>query len=181
VSDRYQLIVIGGGPAGLAAAIAARETGLESVLILERGPGLGGILPQCVHTGFGLTYFQEELTGPEYARRFIEKVQALRIEYKTSTTVLSIGADKTVVAVNDADGYLRWETEAVVLATGCRERPRGAISITGTRPAACSTANAAPSSFSSCVMVDGSPVVPNAMIASVPAETCQSIKRAYVS
>ncbi|MCL2817739.1 MAG: FAD-dependent oxidoreductase [Clostridiales bacterium] len=143
MENKYQLIVIGGGPAGLAAAIAAKENGLQKVLIIERAPRLGGILHQCVHTGFGLTYYQEELTGPEYARRFVERARELGIEHKTSTMVLSIEAGKTVVAVNDTDGLLRLQTQAVVLAMGCRERPRGALPIAGTRPAGVFTAGAA--------------------------------------
>ncbi|MBQ4293544.1 MAG: FAD-dependent oxidoreductase [Lachnospiraceae bacterium] len=132
---RHDLIIIGGGPAGLAAAISAREAGIEDILILERDKELGGILNQCIHNGFGLHTFQEELTGPEYAARFIEKAQALSIPYLLNTMVMNISGDRIVTAMNRTDGFFTLEAGAIILAMGCRERPRGALNIPGFRPA----------------------------------------------
>ena len=132
---RHNLIIIGGGPAGLAAAISAREAGIEDILILERDKELGGILNQCIHNGFGLHTFQEELTGPEYAARFIEKAQALSIPYLLNTMVMNISGDRIVTAMNRTDGFFTLEAGAIILAMGCRERPRGALNIPGFRPA----------------------------------------------
>lgn len=137
------LVIIGGGPAGLAAAVAAREAGVRDILILERDSELGGILNQCVHNGFGLHTFREELTGPEYADRYVRKVQSMEIDYKLNTMVLELGADRTVTAVNREDGLFRVKAGAVILAMGCRERSRGALSIPGTRPAGIYTAGTA--------------------------------------
>ena len=135
----YNLIIIGGGPAGLAAAVAAYDAGERSILILERDTRLGGILNQCIHNGFGLHTFQEELTGPEYAQRFIDEVQQRGILYKLDTMVLSIGTgegdEKQVTAVNETDGLLLLKAKALILTMGCRERSRGALNIPGFRPA----------------------------------------------
>ncbi len=137
------LVIIGGGSAGMAAAISAYEAGVRDILILERDKEPGGILLQCIHNGFGLHTFGEELSGPAYAERYTKKVQELEIEIKLSTMVLHIGEDKTVTYTNPQEGYTTVQARAIILAMGCRERPRGAIGIPGTRPVGVWTAGTA--------------------------------------
>lgn len=132
---KTEIAIIGGGPAGLAAAVAAREAGVEDILIIERDNELGGILNQCIHNGFGLHTFKEELTGPEYAERYIEKVEELQIPYMLHTIVVDIGEDKVITVMNKERGMFRIEAKAIILAMGCRERSRGALNIPGYRPA----------------------------------------------
>lgn len=137
------LVIIGGGPAGMSAAVAAYDAGLRDILILERDCALGGILRQCIHNGFGLHRFHEELTGPEYAYRYEQQVLERAIPFKLNTMVLDITPDKVVTAMNSEDGVFTLKAKTIILAMGCRERPKGALNICGTRPAGIFTAGTA--------------------------------------
>ena len=143
ITRNCDLVIIGGGPAGMAAAVAAREAGLSDILILERDDSLGGILRQCIHNGFGLHRFGEELTGPEYAYRYEKQVRELGIPFMLNTMVVEISENKTVTAMNSEYGIFTIEAKAIILAMGCRERPKGALNIAGRRPAGIYTAGTA--------------------------------------
>ena len=138
-----KILIIGGGPAGLAAAIAAHEAGCRDILLLERDEHLGGILQQCIHNGFGLHYFHEELTGPEYAYRFIRRFRELGIPFQCQSMVIGLAPDRTATCMSREHGLQHFRPDAVVLAMGCRERPRGALGIPGDRPAGVITAGTA--------------------------------------
>lgn len=140
---KASLVIVGGGPAGMSAAVAAYKAGVTDLLILEREAHLGGILRQCIHNGFGLHKFGEELTGPEYAARYAEQVKELGIPYKVGTMVTGITEDKVITAVNPTDGIMHIQADAIILAMGCRERPKGALNIAGARPSGIYTAGTA--------------------------------------
>ena len=143
VIRKAELVIIGGGPAGMSAAVAAYDAGIRDIIILERDKGLGGILRQCIHNGFGLHKFGEELTGPEYAYRYENQVLERAIPFKLNTMVLDITSDRVVTAINSEDGIFTIEAGAIILAMGCRERPKGALNIAGTRPSGIFTAGCA--------------------------------------
>ena len=129
------LVIIGGGPAGMAAAVSAYEKGIKDILILERDDALGGILRQCIHNGFGLHRFGEELTGPEYANRYEKQVKEYGIPFMLNTMVIDVDESKVVTAMNRELGIFKLKAKAIILAMGCRERPKGALNIAGSRPA----------------------------------------------
>ncbi|MDF2674344.1 MAG: FAD-binding protein [Clostridiales bacterium] len=138
-----ELVIIGGGPGGLAAAIEARKNGIRDILVLERDKNLGGILQQCIHNGFGLHVFGEQLTGPEYAERFVDELKSLNIDYYNDTMVLNVSKDRVITAVNSKEGLMNINAKGIILAMGCRERTRGALNIPGARPSGIFTAGAA--------------------------------------
>lgn len=133
MNKNIDLLIVGGGPAGLAAAVAAREAGLQDILIVEREEKLGGILKQCIHNGFGLHRFNVEMTGPEYAQKYIDMVEELKIPYVCNCTVLNISRDRKALCVSRENGLVTYNAKAIILAMGCRERPAGALAISGTR------------------------------------------------
>ncbi len=132
--EKRSLVIIGAGPAGLAAAVKAKKAGIKDVLLIDRDIQLGGILKQCIHNGFGLHVFKEELTGPEFALRYIREIEELKVEYKLNTMVISVDKNKRITTVNPDDGLIVYEARSIILAMGCRERPRGALRIPGTNP-----------------------------------------------
>ena len=140
---KVDLVIIGGGAAGLASALSAYSNGVKDILIIERGDHLGGILNQCIHNGFGLEYFKEELSGPEYADRFIKKIEENGIKYLLNTQVLGIGKDKSVTYINSEDGFNKINARAIIFSAGCNERTAGQISLPGNRPKGVYTAGLA--------------------------------------
>ena len=140
---KKELVIIGGGPAGMAAAVAAYDAGVRDILILERDNALGGILRQCIHNGFGLHRFGEELTGPEYAYKYECQVREREIPFMLDTMVIEVSPDRVVTAMNRDEGIFSIQADAIILAMGCRERPKGALNIAGTRPAGIFTAGTA--------------------------------------
>ena len=141
--SHLDLAIIGPGPAGLAAAVKAKQKGIKDLVVFERDERPGGILPQCIHNGFGLEKLKEDLTGPEYANRYIKMAEALHIDMELDTMVLEMDKDRTLTAVSEQRGLRKYQCKSIILAMGCRERPRGAIGIPGTRPAGIFTAGQA--------------------------------------
>ena len=154
-----QLVIIGGGPAGMAAAVSAYESGIRDMLILERDEGLGGVLRQCIHNGFGLHRFKEELTGPEYSYRLEQQINELKIPYYVNTMVTDITKDKVITAMSEEKGIVKIKAQAIIIASGCRERPSGALRIPGSRPAGVFTAGTAQRYVNMRGMLPGKEVV----------------------
>ena len=140
LKDIYDVIIIGAGPAGLAASIEAKKYGAKDVLVIERDNRLGGILPQCIHNGFGSIIFKKDLPGPYYAQKFIDEARGLDVEFLLDTMVIDVTSNKKVYATNTQNGYLKLEAKAIILTVGCRERTRAQIMLTGSRPAGVFTA-----------------------------------------